>query len=269
MSEAQIGTAVAFELSWVSRLHRKVHRLALDLTSADEDERVRLLVRFSEEIEEPPDAWSRAVLSRILLFVCDRSLKKLHEVTSLTPCNCYAIAWSHLDALSGWHERDVRDAFQKCVAAIADNFDRAHRPTDPTLIARAIRSKPAQKNRLSDFLHEVSGRRSARHLRREFRDQFGIGPATYVQLVRTRRAVQLLATQMKIEAIAWEVGYRGKKELYLALNRWVGLTPKRIKALPRERRDALEWQLHVWCNQGVQSSGTGKRSQPSVINQSL
>jgi AraC-like DNA-binding protein len=87
--------------------------------------------------------------------------------------------------------------------------------------------------------------RDARSLDRAFKKRFGQTFHRYLTLVRIDHAVRLLATtDLKIESVAREVGYRTKKELFIHLKQERGLTPGTIRAIarapePRRRRDCI------------------------------
>ena len=104
-------------------------------------------------------------------------------------------------------------------------------------------------------LAEAAGMPPAR-LRETFLEEFGMTPPSYLRLVRAARAVALLGTTSKVEAAAWDVGYRSKKDLYAVLRRWVGATPSELRALSPDERNWLERQLRVRCLHGTRASGT-------------
>src|SRR4029434_781602 len=68
---------------------------------------------------------------------------------------------------------------------------------------------------------------STRTLRRRFRQQAGATPATCIQRVRVRRAQQLLeTTDLAIERIAEECGFRSATVMRDHFGRIVGTTPR-------------------------------------------
>ena len=79
-------------------------------------------------------------------------------------------------------------------------------------------------------------------------------PGNKLRLVRATRAIPLFRTPQKVEAVAWDVGYRSKKDLYTALERWVGATPTELRELSADEGDWLERQLRTRCLQGPTKS---------------
>ncbi|MEO8071500.1 MAG: helix-turn-helix domain-containing protein, partial [Acidobacteriota bacterium] len=73
----------------------------------------------------------------------------------------------------------------------------------------------------------------------------------YVHLARVTRAVTLLRTTAKVESVAWDVGYRSKKDLYAALSRWAGSTPSELRALSDDECAWLERELRIRCLRGM------------------
>src|SRR5882762_2218904 len=67
---------------------------------------------------------------------------------------------------------------------------------------------------------------ASKHLRRSFKDLTGLSVREYQAELRFREALRLLEhTDLKIEAIAREVGYNSKKGLYRVVQERVGRTP--------------------------------------------
>lgn len=68
---------------------------------------------------------------------------------------------------------------------------------------------------------------------RTFRDEFGCTPHAFLTRIRVARAVAKLAEGEKTEAVASDVGYRSKKDLFGALKTLTGLRPSEVQKLPR------------------------------------
>jgi AraC-like DNA-binding protein len=67
---------------------------------------------------------------------------------------------------------------------------------------------------------------ASKHLRRSFKDLTGLSVREYQAELRFREALRLLEhTDLKIEAIAREVGHNSKKGLYRVVQQRVGRTP--------------------------------------------
>ena len=97
------------------------------------------------------------------------------------------------------------------VQRIMDFIDRgyASRITLKT-VADALRANPAK-------------------LGRRFHDEVGVSVHSYVTRVRLEHAAQLIASDIKVEAVALIVGYRSKKNFYRQFVRHFGVTPEAFR----------------------------------------
>jgi AraC-like DNA-binding protein len=106
------------------------------------------------------------------------------------------------------------------------------------LVARGLRSKdsaPAHLTRRAVRLLENGELRvdrvaeqlgvTARHLRRAFADNVGVGPKEFARTVRLRRAVRLAASSTDWSRIARDAGYYDQAHLIADFRDLVGLTP--------------------------------------------
>ena len=72
-------------------------------------------------------------------------------------------------------------------------------------------------------------------LGRRFHDKVGVSVHSYLTRVRLEHAAQLIASNIKVEAVALSVGYRSKKDFYRQFARRFGVTPEAF----RERKGAI------------------------------
>jgi AraC-like DNA-binding protein len=72
-------------------------------------------------------------------------------------------------------------------------------------------------------------------LGRQFHDKVGVSIHGYVTRVRLEHAVRLIASNVKVEAVALGVGYRSKKNFYRQFARRFGVTPETF----RKRRSSI------------------------------
>lgn len=88
--------------------------------------------------------------------------------------------------------------------------------------------------------------RSEHGLRLAFQRAYGMTPAEFRRRYQVVTALQLLRRRdLKVEAVAREVGFRSPKNLYRLLRDATGLTPQQIQRLDRRAFDALRRDLHV------------------------
>lgn len=234
---------------WVSRLDGMVEQLTDDLAAIDVRLSAATIQHFQDQLEAPPDTMHGAVLSSVLMDLCCRIVKALHAQNPPASCRCESTIWSHIGRFNQWREQDPRAAFSDWVRSFFADLDRQHPSDSALVVARAIRDDPARTWTL-DALASLA-QTKPQILRREFELRFGMRPAGYVQLTRVTRAIALLRTTAKVEAVAWEVGYKSKKDLYAALSRWADSTPTAIRALSAEESAWLERQLRIQCVRGI------------------
>jgi AraC family transcriptional regulator len=118
-----------------------------------------------------------------------------------------------------------------------------------------IESAPERRWTLAELARAVET--SPAQLRATFVARYAISPLAYMQRIRAIRALALIK-QMKVEAIAWEVGYRSKKDLYRALREWTGHRPRALRALSDQEIESLTTRIdgkhHITSKEGLPSS---------------
>jgi AraC-like DNA-binding protein len=231
------------EVQWLARTEAAVARLYGDLDAVDPADVLPLLEHFVDGIDAPPDRPHNAALSLILINVCVRVVAVVHDRETWPGCRCHTISWSGVGELTKWNVGDARLAFRKWATAFLEQVQREH-PASPGVRAAAlIRADPLKAWTLK-ALAQCVGTRPVR-LRHDFHRRFDMRVSAYLHLVRAARALPLFRTAVKVEAVAWEVGYRSKKDLYAALRRWVGSTPGELRALTDEELRWLQSQLRT------------------------
>jgi AraC-like DNA-binding protein len=237
---------------WIARTHAAVVRLSDDLDAMDPADMPPLLEHFVDGLEAPPDRLHNAVLSLMLIDVCAHVVVTIHDREGWSGCTCHNTTWSGIGPLTKWNEGDARLAFRPWATAFLEHVQREH-PASPSVRAAAIvRANPLKAWTLKALAQRV-GTRPVR-LRQEFQRRFDMRVSGYLQLVRAARALPLFRTAIKVEVVAWEVGYRSKKDLYAALRRWVGSTPGELRALTDEEHRWLQSQLRTQCIRGSRTS---------------
>jgi AraC-like DNA-binding protein len=221
----------------------------------DPHEAQHVLRTLPSAIAPPPDRAHRAVLVAILVDLSQQAVALLHAGLPPTGCACHRVAWAHLGALTRSIDEDPRSAFADWIDAVCGTFSAAHPQAPGARAAALMRADPARAWSMATLARHV--RVPTLRLRRDFHARFGMRASRYLQLVRAARAVALLGTDRKVEAVAWEVGYRSKKDLYTALRRWAGGSPSAVRALPGEER---EWLERVLVRQSIKAGGPRRRS---------
>jgi AraC-like DNA-binding protein len=138
---------------------------------------------------------------------------------------------------------DLEAAFARWLATVLG----ALRTTRPRRVgARALRTLEERRTipKAGDLAREFGC--SAELLRRRFVEETGESFVSYRTRARVVVAIRLLSTTTwKVEAIARDVGWLSKKDLYAHLKRATGLTPGQVRRTPADARDALIASLCV------------------------
>lgn len=237
---------------WIARTRARVSDISEQVTSTDVSEMNARLLPIVSAIDAPADPWHAAWLTLLLIDVCHQILEAVHHrQSSDETCACHRYLWTRIAEFTRATDRDPRDSFREWLDAFGRQWNREHAPAAAERAAALMRADPANAWRLRE-LSRATGAPSAR-LRHSFIARYGLRPSAYLQLVRVARAVDLFRAGTKVEAIAWDVGYRSKKDLYGALKRWVGATPTELRALPDCEREWLLQQLRARCLSGEDS----------------
>lgn len=232
-------------------MRRSVRVLRGELMATDIRDVRRLLDRFAHTIPLPPGELHRGALAADLLAVCSHIMRTLHDREDARACACAAVGWDRIARLAAWREIDPRLAFREYVDAFLACFESEHAAGVAQRAAWMIQSEPVRAWTLSAVAGELDVRPA--RLRRDFHRRYGMRLSAYVHLVRTAQTVSLLASTSKVEAVAREVGFRSKKDLYQVLARWVGATPTELRALSQDERAWLDWQLRIRWVHGLRS----------------
>lgn len=233
------------DAAWLAGTRSTVQRIAAEIAASELGDASGLVGPLVASMSPPPDLLHRAALAIELLDACRGILDGLHDGLARGACTCHATGWTQTARFTAWRDHDPRLVFGEWLQRLLPHVEREHPPTAVARVAALVRADPAQGWTL-DRLAARAGVGPAR-MRDEFQHLFGVKPSAYVQLVRATRAVALFRTAQKVEAVAWEVGYRSKKDLYAALERWVGATPTALRELPEDERDWLIRQLRMRC----------------------
>lgn len=234
---------------WLASTDGAVERLTEDLATIDVRSSIFLLQHFVDTLDPPPDALHGAVLSTILMDACGRVVHALHEQNPPVKCGCEATIWSHVSRFAQWRDADPRVAFRDWLQLFFAGVEHDHPADIAVRVAQMIRREPNRSWTIDALAAAVDARPAI--LRREFMTRFGMRPSAYVHLARVMRAIALLRSTTKVETVAWDVGYKSKKDLYAALSRWAGSTPTELRALSDDECRWLERELRMHCLRGV------------------
>ena len=234
--------------AWLATARSAIDRLTLEIAGCEIDQISQALAKPLSSIEPAPDVVHRPALASVLLDAGRTIVETLHAARPTDSCGCRAFCWSRTSAFTAWDHHDPRDAFAEWTRAFVSYFEREHPPAPVVKAAALIRTDPSAAWTIERLSSQLTVGRA--RLRADFVASFDVKLSSYVQLVRATHALRLLRTAAKVEAIAWDVGYRSKKDLYAALTRWVGATPTELRELSDDERDWLECELRIRCVHG-------------------
>jgi AraC-like DNA-binding protein len=154
--------------------------------------------------------------------------------TTLPVCLTDPSAWNPAEAVALWAER------------FGEGLARTHDLVAERTRAQLLRN-PAQRIGLSELARDAAA--SASVLCRRFVSRVGETPLRYRTRRRVIAAIPLLRQGLKIDAVAAEVGWKTRKDLYRALRAVAGVTPAQIRAL----RDSEAGELLIRVGRHVPS----------------
>jgi AraC-like DNA-binding protein len=204
----------------------------------------------------PSDSVRRDTLALALLDTCRLVADALHCGTLVRECRCHSVAWSSLAGLTAGGRYDLRAEFRAWARLFLAQFERDH-PDQPVDRAAAFLRSSSTRRWPVAALAARSGTTPSR-LRAAFHARFGMTPSSYLHLVRVTHALRLCGSRLKVESMAREVGYRSKKDLYAAMDRWVGVTPARLREWSADDRRTLEQRLRLLARRGAAEHPPGK-----------
>jgi AraC-like DNA-binding protein len=121
-------------------------------------------------------------------------------------------------------------------------FSRAHQRTVSERAREQLRGDLVQGRGVTALAREVGC--SVAVLQRRFAEESGETLTRYRARMRTAMAIERLRdTDWKVEAVARDVGWKSKKDLYRTLDGLTGLTPAAVRTLPRSEVDRIVARL--------------------------
>lgn len=227
---------------WLLPTQVAVQTLCGELSRAETDDVGTLLDQFTQNLRPPPCRVHAAILSTLLIQVCRGVIDTLHRSDETNPCRCAAVGWQRISELARWYDHDPIDNFRRWKSELLSHFAVEHRPAPAIRAMALIQSAPERRWTLAELARAVET--SPAQLRTAFVARYDIAPLAYLQRARAIRALTLLKN-MKVEAVAWEVGYRSKKDLYRALREWTGHQPKTLRGLTDQEIESLTTRVSV------------------------
>lgn len=119
--------------------------------------------------------------------------------------------------------RNVSALLQRIDGAISQHTAEALEPATARLARRGAQHLDHGDERVDSLAARLGV--TARHLRRAFHENIGVGPKEYARSVRLRRAVRLASASGDWGRIAGDAGYYDQAHLIGEFRKLVGLTP--------------------------------------------
>ncbi|RKH67826.1 AraC family transcriptional regulator [Corallococcus llansteffanensis] len=119
--------------------------------------------------------------------------------------------------------RSLSEVLDRLSHAIALRTHQTFEPASARLARRAVRLFEGEEDRVETVAERLGV--TARHLRRAFTENVGIGPKDFARTVRLQRAVRMAATSKDWGRIAADAGYYDQAHLIADFRELVGLTP--------------------------------------------
>ncbi|APR82791.1 Transcriptional regulator, AraC family protein [Minicystis rosea] len=128
--------------------------------------------------------------------------------------------------------KSVPEMLHRLARAFADRVRKTFEPTSAPLARRAVSLMEAEEVRIESVAARLGV--TARHLRRAFAENIGIGPKHFARSARLQRAVRMAATAGDWARVAMDAGYYDQAHLITDFRDLVGLTPDAFSKRARD-----------------------------------
>ena len=225
---------------WVSSVIARCQRLAGDIAVADREDIRDRVEALASSLATPPSRAHNLVLAPLLLETAFHIADHAHRgVAAAAACPCRQITPTTIRGFLNWREQDASRMFKRWTDEFFQLYDLHHPRTAADRLARLMRQHPDRAWTLASLVKTAGV--PPRGLARAFRRQFGVPVRTYLHVCRIDTVLERLSPEVKIEAIALEVGYRSRKDFYRVLRQLLQTTPALLRRLSHARRSVLRW----------------------------
>lgn len=214
--------------AWLAKTLGTIQTFAGSLNGSAAQDVFALTESLGAKLETPPDAIHAAIMSTLLVQACSGVMGALHPARRVEHCTCADVGWRQVVPLVRWYAGDPRDQFQQWCASFRSHFQQQHPMPLEERTASLIDAAPARRWTTATLARKLNV--APTELRAHFVARFGIAPLAYLHRRRVGMAIQLLP-HMKVEAVAWEVGFRSKKNFYNCFQRLTGVSPGSVRLL--------------------------------------
>jgi AraC-like DNA-binding protein len=236
------GTFMVRE-EWMGRLAAECQAVAGAFLETDVQQLRSQLQAFIGRLPEPATIFETHVLRLMLFELAVWGAETAHHrYHGVFPGDCRFDATPLLERHWRTRSGDPRAALAGWTDDYASSFEGAHVLPLGAKAVRALEARTHARLDVKELAFELGC--SSAELRREFRAWTGIAIGPYHVGLRAKATLEgLLASDRKIDALAEDLGYKSKKNMYRTLKTACGLTPRQIRRLGPEELDELVSRL--------------------------
>src|SRR5580765_2601661 len=226
---------------WMDAAIARCQRFAGEIAVADHDEGRARVQALARSIAQPPSRAHNLILAPLLLDTALRIAEYWHREAAGSECACWTVSPATIRAFLNWKEQNSIHVFSTWTKEFFDAYDRHHPATASDRLANLLRKQPARPWTMATLARTAGV--STRGLARAFRRSYGETLRAYLHLCRMHAMLAAWSSNVKIEALALEVGYRSRKDFYRVLRQTMQMTPALLRRLSPDER--AHWQRHL------------------------
>ena len=234
---ATLSATSAFDRGWLLETIDGLQVLAGQPVCSSVWDQQSRLIETVQQLPKPvtvaDQMWLRGVLWEWATRLGDAAHIQLHQDRE-APCvlKSESIVVRSFSEASG----DPREAFKRWTISFFEELRRVHPPSKVERVAHMIRERCDRPLDIANLAAKVQ--LTPATLRRAFFSAFGRTPKRYHNELRLLWALERIGSE-KVDSLAFEMGFRSKKNFYRMFKKLTGLTPSAFRQLPRHHKSAL------------------------------
>ena len=220
-------------VNWSFEVATSLQRAACKLICADRDEFCDVIRSTIADLPDPLCPADRGDLSRRLLEFSLRVGRTFHDRHHRDTAARCAFVPETTCAIWFAQAADPKALLAEWLACYLAIFDRAHPAPAAQRAAKILRDQSTHPLKVGALARAVGVSRSV--LLRQFAREYGMSPAEY--RTRARLIVGIAALQeptVKVSEAARQAGYRSTTSFYIALRKYLKLTPSEVRGVPQD-----------------------------------
>ncbi len=245
MSQSQSPAQFGVSTSWLSNTIRECQAFLGESVSLVPSDLRATAGQFIERLPVARTPLETLIQRGMLLdlaiqfgYAAHKAFHKLAGPSDRSSRRCGFQPAATLDEWPRDSTRSPSEAFHRWASRFAFELQSAHPQACVHGAEHFLKQHYQEKLALDPLAQQL--RCSSAYLQRTFKDVTGFTLREYQSELRLREALRLLdTTDLKIEAIAHDVGYRSKKDLYRVVQARVGCTPLEFRKRKQAAGGAL------------------------------